>query len=206
MKSDPKHHRLFPLLTGLLPILLLVGLEGFLRLIWTPPEARGLFISDPYNDRFYTVNTQVGKLYFSGGTAGAFGTQDGFRKHKPAGGIRIFVLGGSTTAGYPTLFSGSFPTMLRTRLEAMYPDRTIEVVNLGMTAVNTYTVRDFARECLSYEPDALVIYSGHNEFYGALGTGSSQRPFWGSNRSLTLAYIALKKTRLFQLWTHLEDW
>ncbi|RMF09217.1 MAG: hypothetical protein D6762_04180, partial [Candidatus Neomarinimicrobiota bacterium] len=83
---------------------------------------------------------------------------------------------------------------------------TIEVVNLGMTAVNTYTVRDFARECLSYQPDALIIYSGHNEFYGALGTGSSQRPFWGSNRSLTLAYIALKKTRLFQLWTHLEDW
>ncbi|NOZ75686.1 MAG: hypothetical protein GXO90_10020, partial [FCB group bacterium] len=191
----------FYLALALIPVLLLILLEGGLRLIWTPDESRGLFIPDPYNKEYYTVNPSVGKLYFSGATFAAFGTQDGFLKTKPKNGLRIFVLGGSTTAGYPTLYSGSFPAMLRARLEAQYPKRTVEVINLGMTAIGTFTVRDFAREALNYAPDALLIYSGHNEFYGALGTGSSQRPFWGVNRRLTLLYLQLKKLRLYRLWS-----
>lgn len=192
---------------ALFPVLLLILLEGGLRLVWTPEESRGLFIPDAFNENYYSVNQSVGKLYFSGSTFAAFGTQDGFRKKKPENGLRIFVLGGSTTAGYPTLYSGSFPAMLRSRLQVQYPDRTVEVINLGMTAVNTFTVRDFALEAMNYDPDALVIYAGHNEFYGALGTGSSQRPFWGMNRGLTLFYLHLKKLRLYRLWsTLLNQW
>ena len=206
-KTPPNKTRpLFYVGLVLLPLILLLLIEGALRLIWTPEESKGLFIPDPYNNRYRVVNQAAGKLYFSGSSFGAFGTQDAFLKEKPKNDLRIFVLGGSSTAGYPTLFSGSFPAMLRARLRVMYPGRTVEVVNLGMTAVNTYTVRDFARECFSYQPDAIIIYSGHNEFYGALGTGSSQKPFWGSNRNLTLGYIQLKKLRLFRLWAAFLDY
>ena len=43
-----------------------------------------------------------------------------------------------------------------------------------MTAVNSFTLWDLADDVVRIEPDAVVIYAGHNEFYGAFGPGSSE--------------------------------
>jgi tetratricopeptide (TPR) repeat protein len=137
--------------------------------------------------------------YFTQERETNFGSIDAFSVIKKEKTLRIFVLGGSTTAGYPYFFNGSFSRHLADRLIHAYPDYDFEIVNLGMTAVNSYTVRDFARETLKYDPDLLVIYSGHNEFYGALGSASAQRSIFGTNRSLTLAYLELKRFKIFHL-------
>ncbi len=189
---------LFRLILILIPFLFLLILEMSLRVFWSGAANLDLFIDDPFSAKYFTVNQVAGKRYFSGSSYGSFGTQDVFLKEKPANGIRIFVLGGSSTAGYPYMYAGSFPAMLRQRLEIQYPDKTIEVINLGMTAVNSYTVRDFALECLAYTPDALVIYAGHNEFYGALGTGSSQSSLFGNDRSLTLMLLKIRRLATYR--------
>ncbi|MFQ6604679.1 MAG: tetratricopeptide repeat protein [Fidelibacterota bacterium] len=190
---------IFRIFLILLPLLFFLGLELTLRLTWDGATNLALFIPDPYSSQYFTVNQIAGKRYFSGNSYGSFGTQDTFLKQKPADGIRIFVLGGSSTAGYPYMYAGGFPAMLRQRLEILYPENLIEVINLGMTAVNSYTVRDFALECMDYNPDALVIYTGHNEFYGALGTGSSQSSLFGANRPLIFLVLKVRRLATYRL-------
>ena len=41
-----------------------------------------------------------------------------------------------------------------------------------MSAVSSYTLLDFSDEIVDYQPDAILIYAGHNEYLGILGVGS----------------------------------
>ncbi|MFQ6606485.1 MAG: tetratricopeptide repeat protein [Fidelibacterota bacterium] len=189
---------LFRFILALIPILILVGMEFSLRVLhFGSPLA--LFQSYPENEDYYIANPEVALRYFSIPGQTGLGGDDAFKKKKTPQTLRIFVLGGSTTAGFPYFFNGRFSVTLQNQLSLAYPGWDIEVINLGMTAVNSYTVRDFARECLPYDPDLILIYAGHNEFYGALGSASSQHSLFGTNRTLTLLYLKLKRLRLYQL-------
>jgi hypothetical protein len=55
------------------------------------------------------------------------------------------------------------------------PDRKIEVINLGTTAVASFPVSRIARAALPYDPDWMIVYTGNNEFYGAGGVASTHR-------------------------------
>lgn len=96
-----------------------------------------------------------------------------FPEHKAEGTVRIFVLGESSAAGFPYGRWASPAALLQQRLQRMYPDRRIEVVNTAMAAVTSYVLLDFADEIIEHEPDAVVIYTGHNEYLGIGGVGSS---------------------------------
>ena len=55
-------------------------------------------------------------------------------------------------------------------LQELLPERKVEVVNLGVAAVASFPVRKLAEQALDQlQPDLLLLYGGHNEFYGALG-------------------------------------
>ncbi len=54
------------------------------------------------------------------------------------------------------------------------PQKHVEVVNTALTAINSITLKDFIPQVLKYEPDAILIYAGHNEYYGAFGIGSNE--------------------------------
>ncbi len=79
----------------------------------------------------------------------------------------------------------------------MYPDKNFEVINLSLTAVNSYTVLDFGKQLFKYQPDAVLIYTGHNEYYGALGIGSTS--YLGSNRFLVQTLIKVREFKIVQL-------
>ncbi len=142
------------------------------------------------------MNRDASKKYFITQENATIGNQEPFLKVKPAGTIRIFVLGESTTVGYPYLHNGSFHRWLQYRLLHSLPDTHFEIVNLSLTAVNSYTVRGFAEEVADYAPDAVLVYTGHNEYYGAMGVGSTSR--LGGNVGLVRALLALRKSRLVQ--------
>lgn len=96
-----------------------------------------------------------------------------FLDKKPDDGLRIVIQGGSTAAGFPYGRMASPTGMLEQRLRRAFPSKTVEVISTAMSAVNSYTLLDFADEIIAVEPDAVVIYVGHNEFLGVLGVGSS---------------------------------
>jgi tetratricopeptide (TPR) repeat protein len=140
-------------------------------------------------------NPDITAKYFS--TAQPSLIFDGFRKEKLPNTIRIFVLGESSAAGWPYHPNAAFPWYIRSGLEQLYPDRHIEVINLGVSAVNTYLMRDILPSVLEQKPDMLLIYTGHNEYYGAMGVGSTQT--MGKSRAIINFLLAAQKYRTVQL-------
>jgi hypothetical protein len=106
-------------------------------------------------------------------------------------------MGCSTTRGFPYEMGITFTRILNYRLQDVFPHKRIEVVNLAMAAVNSYTQADFIDEILEKKPDAILIYTGHNEYYGALGIGSIENG--GNDRWLKRAHLKLVRLRTYQL-------
>lgn len=180
----------------LIPVSMLVILELGLRLggygayppLFTPIEGYEEYLQ-PHEGvaaRYFTTIESIPGIPF-----------DSFHRAKRDSSLRIVIQGGSTAAGFPFYFGGSFPDMLEQRLLMTFPGRQIEVVNTSMAAVNSFTLLDFADEIIEQEPDAVIIYAGHNEYYGALGVGSTQ--LLGRNPALIRLYLALKPFRSVQL-------
>ena len=179
------------------PLLLLVLCEIVLRLVHYGPDI-SLFTRIEVGGKAYLVmNPAVGQRYFPGTEFTPATSSDAFPVDKAPGTFRVFCLGGSTTAGYPYWFNGAFSTFLRTRLRALFPDRTIEVVNCGLTATNSFTVLDFTRDVAREGADLIIVYDGHNEFYGALGVASRESPT--GFRALTELSLRLLRFRTYLL-------
>jgi tetratricopeptide (TPR) repeat protein len=193
----PAKRRLFYLVTLLVPVFLLVILEVCLRLFHYGGHTE-LFVSTPDEaSQYYGINLDVGKRYFYLSSFNPSPRKDLFLKIKPKNGYRIFVLGESTTAGFPYGNNLTFTRILNRRLSDTFPGRRVEVVNTAMTAVNSYTLLDFMDEILAQGPDALLIYTGHNEYYGALGVASMES--LGKIGWLVRAYLKLQQFKTFIL-------
>ncbi|MBT8399860.1 MAG: tetratricopeptide repeat protein, partial [Rhodothermia bacterium] len=180
----------------LLPILLLVILELVLRVAGVGRDARTPFRDIPGQPDYLAFNPEYAKKYFKGfDPAVAF---DPFLAEKTDSVFRVFTLGGSSTAGFPYHFYYGFPARLQARLEALSPTKRIEIVNLGLTAVNSFTIWDLREAVIRHRPDAVVIYAGHNEYYGAFGAGSTIYQL-GNKVWMKRLLIGLKGTALFSL-------
>ncbi len=109
--------------------------------------------------------------------------------------FRIFCLGGSTVQGRPYAIETSFTTWLELSLQAADPDRPWEVVNCGGVSYASYRLAPILNEILEYEPDLIIVYTGHNEFleertYGAI----KARP-----RAVTTALRWASRWRIYNL-------
>jgi len=188
---------LFALLTALLPVAALLLLEGGLRLggfghsypLFIPDQDDDYLVANPQViRRFLGSSAEVPKLVIR---------PVPFERDKAADTFRIFVQGGSSAAGYPYGYGASPAGMLQQRLQRTFPQVRIEVVTTAVAAINTYALLDFSPEILEQEPDAVVIYAGHNEYLGILGVGSKFSV--GRRRPLVMAFLRLKNVRIVQL-------
>jgi tetratricopeptide (TPR) repeat protein len=116
---------------------------------------------------------------------------------KPAGSIRIFVLGSSAAMGTPDP-AFSFCRILEVMLREQYPGTQFEVVNAAMTAINSHAALEIARDCAAREPDLFVIYLGNNEVVGPYGPGTVFQQWSPSLRMVRLS-LWVKATRVGQL-------
>lgn len=87
-----------------------------------------------------------------------------FLANKPAGGYRVFCLGGSTTYGRPYDDRSSFCGWLRAFLSAAAPETQWEVINAGGISYASYRIAALMDELIEYQPDLFILYTGHNEF------------------------------------------
>jgi tetratricopeptide (TPR) repeat protein/lysophospholipase L1-like esterase len=202
MKSEStaiaqRRKQLFSLILILIPVLLILLGEGMLRLLNYGGEQK-LFINAPVPyQNFLIQNPDAVRRYFPGLQQPPTLSYDFLSKKKPENGFRLFVLGGSTTAGFPYGNNLAFGRILSGRMEPAMPDRTVEVVTVAASAINTYTLNDWMDEILKKDPDGILIYAGHNEYYGALGAGSMLRA--GRNPGFVRIYLKLLRVRFFLL-------
>jgi tetratricopeptide (TPR) repeat protein len=193
----PLRKRVFFFITLAFPVFLLILLESSLRLFNYGPNL-DLFTTEQVGDKTYHVMNQgIKGRYFSTVAFSPNISPDYFLVPKPTGTYRIFCLGGSTTIGFPYGPVGSFSSFLRDRLRVIFPNKSIEIINLGMTATNSYTVADILCEVVNFQPDLIIVYDGHNEFYGALGVASLESA--GGFRFLTRLHLQFVHLRTYQL-------
>ena len=178
----------------LLPFIFLFFIELSMRLLEYGYNT-DLFIDDG-SGKYYLMNPDISKKYFTIEENATIGHRERFSKIKKPGTMRFFVLGASSSLGYPYMHNGSFPGMLKYRLQFAYPDVDFEIINLSLTAVNSYCLYDFSKQLIKYAPDAVLIYAGHNEYYGALGVASTSTI--GRNPKVVRAIIAAKRFKLVQ--------
>ncbi len=156
-----------------------------------------LVVPHPEKPDFIMSNPNLAGKYFNDPELSEFGYENVVLKNKVPGTFRIVALGASTTAGFPYFYNASFPAMVKQQLQDRFPEQRIELVNLGMSAISTMCIRDMSHELSRFDPDAVVIYCGHNEFYGVMGAN------WGvkalNQTWLKQLVLSLRKFRLYQL-------
>jgi len=155
-----------------------------------------LFVKSKNYPGYYEINGNVNLRYFSKFERTS-STTDIFLIDKPDTCFRIFVFGESTTRGFPYQAGTTFPKILYYRLQDAFPDKRIEVINLAASAINSYSYIDMLGEVLQHEPDLILLYGGHNEYYGAFGVGSVEGG--GNVRWVKKLRLKLCKLRTFQL-------
>ncbi len=143
------------------------------------------------------LNPEVSYRYFFSTKNIPFSVESFIYKEKKRNSFRVFVLGASSGAGYPYHSSASMSKFIRKKLEILYPDITIEVPNISMSAINSYTIRDLVPEIIKKKPDLILIYLGHNEYYGALGVGSLES--LGTSRFLVNTTLWFNKFKSVEL-------
>ncbi len=89
---------------------------------------------------------------------------DQFAAAKESHEFRIFCLGGSTVQGRPYAIETSFTSWLELSPEPADPTRHWQVVNCGGISYASYRLVPILEEVLRYQPDLIILYTGHNEF------------------------------------------
>lgn len=187
---------LFRLLTVVLSLFFLVVVEAGLRILGLGYDTRlAVPVTGAPAGATHRFNPDVDRAYF--GALDVIGPEPRpFQLPKPNGLYRILVVGGSTVAGFPYSFELALPRQLEVVLQQQSPDRRFEILNAGITAINTHSEVDVVRQGIACEPDLIVVHSGHNEFYGAGGGASTASGF--APRLYPLLEC-LRRRRLFQL-------
>jgi tetratricopeptide (TPR) repeat protein len=202
--QNKKAPKWFYLVLIIIPIVFIILLEIILRAVNNGTEYKQFVsISDYYPNKQY-LNPDLPKKYFYNITNIPSVIPDGFDIEKQPNTFRIFVLGESSAAGWPYVPNASFPRQLKRKLELYYPENTIEVINCGVSAINTYTIRDLVPGIIKEKPDLILIYTGHNEYYGALGVASSVG--FINSRFLVNTYLWLSDFRTVQLIQNIISW
>ena len=184
---------LFLAITLLVPLLALAAAELVLRAVGIG-ELEPLFVPVESAPGYLQPNPAAVQRFFPDPRAAPDVSIDTtwFPATKAPGTLRLFVQGESSAAGFPYGRFASPGAMLQQRLQRSYPDRNVEVINTGMAAVTSYVLLDFADEIIAQQPDAVIIYTGHNEYLGIGGVGST----FASAHSPTLARFVLRLRRL----------
>ena len=190
-----RRYWIFLTVTLLTPLALFAVAELIARAVW-PEGALPLFVTAPVgNGEYLVANRAVARRWFVRERTPPAPMLEPFAAHKPPRSYRVFVLGESSTAGFPYPRNGTFSRVLRDMLRDVLPDDSVEVINLGIAATNTYALADIAPEVMAQSPDAVVIYAGHNEYYGALGAASAENVV-GSSPAVKRAYLWMLKSRV----------
>jgi tetratricopeptide (TPR) repeat protein len=185
------------LLTSATLLLFLGGLELALRSVgygYSPHFARSVTL--PGGEKIWRENRWVTAPYFS---PSLVRRPVPFRLpgKKAPGTYRIFVLGSSAAMGDPEP-SFSISRTLEKMLRATYPAKNFEVINAGITAINSHLVRGIAEDCAQLEPDLFIVYEGNNEVIGPFGPVGVFTPFFRTEAIVRVA-VWLKGTRTGQL-------
>ena len=109
------------------------------------------------------------------------------------GRIRIFALGGSTVRGEPYVHTTKgFPELVGRGLQEALPARRPQVINLGVSGMDSSGFWPIAREAFAAGATDLIVYAGDNETWGQLLDACTDKVRMGLEGGL-------RRSRIFKL-------
>lgn len=159
------------------------------------------FIRSKSHQGKYVTNDNFGRLYFPFSRAKPNISINSMLIEKPSNGIRIFVVGENSAFGIPWAPNGKTAQFIHQLLKEAFSENSVEVLDLSVPGINSHGMLDIIKRLAKYDPDAIIIYPGHNEFYGSLAPASVD--YLGLSRGNIKSYLRLHKYRLFQLLKNL---
>jgi tetratricopeptide (TPR) repeat protein len=184
-----------------LPLLLLGGLEMVLRLAGYG-YSTGFFEKVRVGGKDYLIPNENFSLRFFPPQLARRPSPFMMAAKKPAGTYRIFILGESAARGEPEPpYAAS--RYLEALLDERFPGTHFEVVNLGITAIDSHVILPIARDCATAGGDLWIIYMGNNEMVGPFGAATvfgTKAPPLGFVR----LSLAIQRTRIGQLLTDIS--
>jgi tetratricopeptide (TPR) repeat protein len=179
-----------------IPLVLLGGIEAGLRLAgygYDPALFKKITIG---GEQFYVNNESFSLRFFPPQLTRGLGPIR-MPVDKSIDTYRIFILGESAAVGDPEPAYGA-GRYLGALLGARYPGTHFEIINTGITAIDSHVVLPIARDCARHEGDLWIIYMGNNEMVGPFGAatvfGAKAPPL-----ALIRLNLAIQKTCLGQL-------
>ncbi|WP_166819877.1 tetratricopeptide repeat protein [Thalassoroseus pseudoceratinae] len=155
-------------------------------------EVRPLFILDEAKHEYRIPESRYN-----------FFAPESFAQSKPSRAKRIFCLGGSTVQGRPYSTPTSFPTFLEMALDEVDQSNDWTVVNCGGISYASYRLVPILEEVLNYDPDFIILCTGHNEFL----EDRSYQHLRDASPVLKRALRVSSKSRLFNVinrWVHTD--
>jgi tetratricopeptide (TPR) repeat protein len=195
---SPGRKWLFRLTALALPFFALGLLEVALRVVGYGYNPAFLKVERAASgERFLINNDRFTRRFFPPELARWPGT---FRlaAKKPAEVQRIFIFGESAAMGDPQPSVG-VSRYLEILLREKFPGQKFEIVNLGITAINSHVILPIAQDIAAHgQGDIWLVYMGNNEMVGPFGAatvfGSRAPPL-----SAVRFNLALQKLRVGQL-------
>ena len=173
---------LLRLATAAVGVALVVGTEGLLRLVpglGPSPLVVTLAVDEATGESLHATSRFYAQRFFAQykgrlAAAGQMG-EHFFVEPASANRYRVVFVGASTVQGFPHPRRLAAASFLQAMLADAWPEREVEVVNLGITSIASFAVAEVVEDALVLSPDLVVVYTGHNEFYGLYGVGQYQR-------------------------------
>ena len=161
---NPRRRRTFVVLAVVLGILPLAMLELGLRVLGIgDPAAIDLHAGFGSSARLFELDESE-QFFRTRLARQRFFVEQEFPAVKSPTDFRIFCLGGSTVQGRPYRPESAFGQWLELQLNAADPAHTYQTINCGGISYASYRLRPLLQEVLTYEPDLIILATGHNEF------------------------------------------
>ncbi|HIE95948.1 MAG TPA: SGNH/GDSL hydrolase family protein [Fuerstia sp.] len=162
--ARPGRSRIFVVLAVVLSIVPVAMLELGLRVLGIG-DAAATDLHAGFGDSARLFELDEGQqLYRTRLARQRFFVHQEFPAVKSKSDFRIFCLGGSTVQGRPYRPESAFGQWLELQLNAADPSRSYQTINCGGLSYASYRLRPVLHEVLTYEPDLIILATGHNEF------------------------------------------
>ncbi len=145
----------------------------FLKIDLFAPPAFSKKLAVYENLTLKTINPEYARRFFSGvDVAGMRMAPHPFIEPSTGKKLRVVIAGGSSVQGFPHPRRLTASAYSRSMLSDIFPEYSVEVFNVGITAISSFAVNQVVEDALSLNPQIVVVYAGHNEIYGVYGSAS----------------------------------
>jgi len=127
------------------------------------------FIDDKNDLNKKVFNSSVIKNFYHGLSSTPYNYLTTFKSDKPDNCFRVFLIGESSLSGWPYSKEQSIDRKLNKLFGHYIENEKIEIITISIAGFNTSLACAIIPNLMEFKPDLIMLYTGHNEFYGYNG-------------------------------------